>query len=169
MKTWFTSGLNLGSHELFYGRFSPRQGLDYSPIIINEINNVVNKSDVLIIVGDVIDCPEAAGWLSNIVCSNIFVIPSMKDNRNALYLKPFVTFLEDGIVVETGKEKNIVCYYNELDCCDMCYENEALVGVCGSPFNEWLYRENVVNLTTDLWRYSPIEMDDVLKFLESKK
>ena len=107
MKTWFTSGLNLGSHELFYGRFSPRQGLDYSPIIINKINNVVNKSDVLIIVGDVIDCPEAAGWLSSIVCSDIFVIPSMKDSRNALYLKPFVTFLEDGMIVCRGKSTKI--------------------------------------------------------------
>jgi calcineurin-like phosphoesterase family protein len=169
MKTWFTSGLNFGSHDLFFGQFSPRQGLDYAPIIVNKINNLVAKTDILIIVGDIIDTPESAGWLSSIVCSNIFVIPSEKDNRNSLYIKPFVTFLEDGVMVETGKQKNIICYYNELDCYDMCHNNDSFVGVCGSPFNEWLYKENTVNVTVDLWRYAPIEMNNLLKFMENKK
>lgn len=156
---WFTSDLHFLDTDIKRHHKPFRSPEEYYFTVINNINELVDKEDILWVIGDVFLSDyydQANNLLSKIKCRNKILIKGNHDKEERM---PVLNLHFRKILDEwEGEIEDTKLYMNHIP--SKCPKSKF--SLTGHVHDAWKIRKNLINVGVDVHHYKPISIQDIL-------
>jgi len=168
---YFTSDLHIGDDRLgiipnkpnvFYRPFKSIK--EQNDIILNNLRDI-KPNDELYILGDVVYDLSYIRELDRLPNCTRILIKGNYDTDKLNYLFPYFDYVHEHLIlIEDGFDSTIYMNHYPTKCMEyMKKYSECKLSFTGHIHSLWKVQPNMINVSTDVWNYKPIDID-TLKF-----
>lgn len=159
MAIYFTSDWHLNEKRideklnLFFRPFKSVE--EQNRTIIDNLNSIVKKDDILYVVGDACMDIAAVDMLNEINCKNRVLITGNYDMDKLVKLKEQFPTICSELELKVG---DLECYLNHYP--TKYVKNKF--NIVGHIHGLWKVKPNMVNVSVDAWHFKPVSEKEIL-------
>lgn len=164
MKTWISADYHFGEDRFKIMGRPFKDQLQHVTAIVDRHNALIEPSDRLIVVGDVVysKTPEYLSYMENIQAKEKILIRGNHDRNipDEEFLKYFSQVIPEGEGIEleaTGPDGTVHCYLTHYP----SMARQDRFNLVGHIHGAWRYQLNMLNVGVDAHHFYPVNLDDV--------
>ncbi|MGL5646668.1 MAG: metallophosphoesterase [Clostridium sp.] len=139
---------------------------EHDKYIVDRCNEIVNPTDTLILVGDIILSDSALAQLDRVHCRNVILVPGNHDGERCMI--PFGNFKRvTGALVRRLPNHGQVCVFSHIPVHPMCLDRWQ-VNVHGHKHDSIVQDDRYFNCTLDLNNCTPVALDHIAETFKER-
>jgi len=153
---FFTSDLHFNDErfDILYRPFKTIE--EQNNLIIRNINKIVKEDDILYMLGDISVDNSGIKNLEKIKCKNKILIIGNYDEDKLSLLKPYFKEIYNDLIIKLKDDKKYYLNHYPVN------KKNDMFNIVGHIHSLWKVKKNMVNVSTDIWNFSPVSEDKIL-------